>query len=250
MYTLMTEPFWFDDFSILYKNYINFFPKINTTRIEQLNAIARFSVYLFILLLCFGNYDRNNITWLYLPIFLLFSTIFLYKTSNLTADTTLVLDKNGDLVKDEDILQGVDILTKPNKDGPVDYIDATGVESCQRPTDDNPFMNVLLSDYETNPTKKPACNYDYVIEDGLTIADDARNRFNKTLFRNVDDTFEKKNSQRTYLSTPSTTIPNNQTKFARWCYGIPETCKEKQANCLRYENVRYGKRNQSYKYVI
>lgn len=246
----MTEKFWFDDFTVLYKDYVSFFPKENTTRIEQLNAIARFSIYLFILILCFGTYDTNNVTWLYLPIFLLFITIFLYKTVDMKADNIVTTDKDGKIISNADLKEGVEVGKYRSDDITHDYMNDTNVDSCQRPTDENPFMNVLLSDYETNPFKKPACKYDFEIEDGLTISDDARNKFNKTLFRNMDDIFEKKNSQRTYMSTPATTIPNNQAKFARWCYRIPETCKENQKNCLRYENVRYTKKNLPYKYVI
>jgi hypothetical protein len=247
----MTEAFWFNDFSVLYKNYTSFFPKPNDTRIEQLNSIARFSIYLFILLLCFGNNNYDNMTWLYLPIFFVFMTVILYKTADMQADNTIIIRKNLDGTEDE--VSGVDISKTDDGFGTdygTDYTDTADVNECYKPTDDNPFMNVLLSDYEENPLKKPACNYDYEIEDGLTIRDDAINKFNKHLFRNVEDTYEKKNSQRTYMSMPSTTIPNNQTKFAKWCYGIPETCKENQKNCLRYEAVRSGKKNFPYKYVI
>jgi hypothetical protein len=30
---------------------------------------------------------------------------------------------------------------------------------------------------------------------------------------------------------PSTTIPNNQTSFAKWCYSVGPTCKEKSIYC-------------------
>ncbi len=32
--------------------------------------------------------------------------------------------------------------------------------------------------------------------------------------------------QRNFYSMPSTTVPNDQTGFANWCYKLPKTCKE------------------------
>ena len=48
-------PFWLDDFSILYNNdnYLNFFPKKNTSRNEQLNSITRFFLYMMIIFYAF-----------------------------------------------------------------------------------------------------------------------------------------------------------------------------------------------------
>ena len=74
--------------------------------------------------------------------------------------------------------------------------------------------------------------------------------FNKNLFRDVNDLYEKENSQRTYYSTPSTTIPNDQKSFAEWCYGIPETCKTNQQKCLVYDDLRYSRRESPYEYVL
>lgn len=77
-----TDDFWFNDLKVLYSNnnYILFFPQAGTTKIEQLNAIARFAIYLFILLLLFG--DPANTFWLYIPIFLLCMTIILWKMAD------------------------------------------------------------------------------------------------------------------------------------------------------------------------
>ena len=55
---------------------------------------------------------------------------------------------------------------------------------------------------------------------------DIEQNFNHNLYRDVSDLYGKSNSQRQYYTTPNTQIPNDQTSFAKWCYGTPATCKE------------------------
>ena len=44
--------------------------------------------------------------------------------------------------------------------------------------------------------------------------------------------FLRNNSQRQFVTNPSTTIPNDQSKFASRLYGTPKTCKEgNYTNC-------------------
>jgi len=231
----MSEVFWMDNFRVLYENenYLLFYPQTGTTRIEQLNAIARFSIYLFVLLLLFG--DPKNVLWLYGPIFLLFLTVILWK----------LVDKNI-IAKDDDKDEGKYLEINP-EDNTIQnqgnarqrFIPPT---SCRKPTEDNPFMNVLLSDQEVD---EPACNVE-----NQEIADQMKEQFNKNLFRDVNDLYEKENSQRTYYSAPSTTIPNDQKAFAEWCYGVPETCKTNQQKCLVYDDLRYSRRESPYEYVL
>lgn len=92
-----------------------------------------------------------------------------------------------------------------------------------RPTKDNPFMNILLTDYKNNPNreslnKKPNNN--------LNIKKLIDKKFSKNLYKDFSDVFEKQNSQRQYYTTPITTIPNKQKQFANWLYDIGPTCKE------------------------
>jgi len=43
--------------------------------------------------------------------------------------------------------------------------------------------------------------------------------------------YGKSNSQRQYYQMPSTTIPNEQTSFAKWLYATGPTCKETSIYC-------------------
>ena len=73
----MIDNFWLDDYKILYENnnYIRFVPLSSMTKVEQLNAITRFSVYASILLMIFGKDNR----WLYFPLFTIILCIVLFK---------------------------------------------------------------------------------------------------------------------------------------------------------------------------
>ena len=83
-------------------------------------------------------------------------------------------------------------------------------EGCVRPTKQNPFMNVLNSDART---RKPACDpLDPAVK---TAIDD---KFQKTMFYDIDDVWARNNAGRSFYTTPSTTVPNDQTSFAEWLY--------------------------------
>ena len=105
---------------------------------------------------------------------------------------------------------------------------------CRKPTVNNPFMNIQLHDFD-NEQQVEACN----VEDDK-INRDIVHSFNDKLFMNIDDAFSRTNSQRQFFTTPNTRIPNNQTEFANWLYKVPETCKENNEQCLRYDDIRYN----------
>lgn len=92
---------------------------------------------------------------------------------------------------------------------------------CAKPTKENPFMNVLISDYAENPTRKPACD----VTRGKTRKE-IKKAFENNLYRDVSDVYDKIASDRNYYTTPSTTIPNDQAAFANFLYGQSKSCKE------------------------
>jgi hypothetical protein len=235
------EEFWFDNYKVLYENgnYISFFPRANTTRTEQFNSIARFAIYLLILIILFG--DPKNTTWLYLPFFLLFLTIFLHKFENTNIMPTNNQD-NGDYVEIDPSKRELINQPKVNKYNPTSSLSN---KVCRRPTENNPLMNILLSDFKDDPSVGPACD-----NDDTDIQNEVKDTFNKSLYRDVNDLYERENSQRTYYSAPSTTIPNDQKAFAEWCYGVPETCKTNQQKCLRYDDPSLSRNVSPYEYVL
>jgi hypothetical protein len=90
------------------------------------------------------------------------------------------------------------------------------------PTAANPFMNVLVDEIKYNPTRPIAKS---IMDPGVRVVLDD---FFRTEF-NADptDVFGKTQSQRQFVSMPSTGIPNDQGSYQDWLYKIPgKTCKE------------------------
>jgi len=97
-------------------------------------------------------------------------------------------------------------------------IDPASNQRCKVSTPDNPFGNPLPGDNEIlNST--PLCDPDLhkeVIE----------NNFERDLFSDINDVFQRNNSQRQYTTQPSTTIPNDREGFMTWCWETPYVCKD------------------------
>lgn len=105
---------------------------------------------------------------------------------------------------------------------------ATGTSSprpCKKSTPENPFANYLLTD---NPNDPPACAYD-------DHKDLVRDNFNKNLFRNPEDLFEKQNSQRQFFSMPHGKVPDTKA-FAEFLSGgsSRRVCKEDTTACTGF----------------
>jgi Family of unknown function (DUF5762) len=103
------------------------------------------------------------------------------------------------------------------------------------PTSSNPFSNVLITDYEDNPNKKPAPPltgakaYNDVLNNAKKLVDEAnpdQPNVSDKLFHSVNEKLNFEQSLRPFHSTASTTIPNDQGAFAEFCYGSMKSCKE------------------------
>jgi hypothetical protein len=108
-----------------------------------------------------------------------------------------------------------------------EFIDST----CRKPTVDNPYANIVFSDYLDAGNIASPCNVD---DDELPKK--SLELYNSSIFRNVDDVFERENSQRLFYTLPVNTVPNKQTEFARWLYDTGPRCKEDTSKCTYYED--------------
>jgi hypothetical protein len=199
------DPFWLNDYKILFiqERLIDFFPTISMTLIQKLNAIMRMAIYLSIgLYLISGTYQ-----YLYIMILIGAFTCFIYYTQKdnveLYFNSNKVNDDQNMIAKSKFDEQKIDI----------------------KPTVSNPFMNInLITDNKTQSEPKKSWN-------DQDLKKDIEDKFGYNLYRDVGDLYGKSNSQRQYYTMPSTTIPNNQTSFAKWCYSVGPTCKEKSIYC-------------------
>lgn len=199
--------FWLEDFKVLYKDdqFLKFFPSKNMSTNEQLNALTRFSVYLFFIFILFAD----DIEWSLIPVLILVIGVFLSRVDKFESfyniDKKKVEDKN---------------------------------KVCIKPSKNNPFMNVTLSDYLDDPDRPEACD---VTRDD--IQNEITDNFRNNLYKNTDDIFNNKSSEIQFYTMPSTTIPNKQKEFAEWLYGENDNCKTNSNKCLKYSNVKYHREN-------
>jgi len=172
-----------------------FFPSSEMTLDQQLNCVMRFAIYFAIALLIV----RGNINAAYIAIAAALITFWIYESET---------------------------RSKQSKDELFDTLNIadTGKQKhAYKPTRENPFMNVMVTDYTSFPNRPPAGNWN-----DPDVKGQVRNNFEAGLARGTDDMFNKLASDRQYYTMPSTTIPNNQGDFARWLYHNPNpTYKEK-----------------------
>jgi len=101
----------------------------------------------------------------------------------------------------------------------------TGVAGVQSFSARNPFDNVLVNEIQYSPTRGAAAN---ITTTKAKIAMD--DFFRVQWYSDPTDVFGKSQSQREFITMPSTTIPNDQDSYQKWLYKIPgKTCKEGNA---------------------
>ena len=207
----MTDQIWINNYQVLYDTdkLTNFFPIKDKSNEERLNCIVRLSFYISVVLSIY----HSNFKYIYIFLLGLFITWIIYSKNSLdTTDTIEKLENNTPNIKST---------------------------QCVKPTLDNPFMNATMKDYMNfdkngDTIDRPeACD-----PNDPVIKKDIDSKFNNNLYKDVSDVFGKMNSQRQFYTTPSTTIPNDRESFAKWLYDSPQTCKENQDRCLKYEDTR------------
>lgn len=195
------DNFWYLDIKILFKKerLIEFFPNYEMTLNEKLNAITRLSIYLSIIL----SLISNNYNYMYISVIVLIFTLLIYKLQSDNIELYFDSYRNNTLNNT-----------------------LTDVKKCTIPTQNNPFMN---HNFLTDSPSKPAACKSYNNEG---VKKEIKQNFNLKLYRDVSDLYQRNNSQRQYYTMPSTTTPNDQTKFAKWCYNTGKTCKEDTIKCV------------------
>jgi hypothetical protein len=78
----------------------------------------------------------------------------------------------------------------------------------------NPFNNVLVPEYGENPN----------FSSGEHCGEECKQNYYKKMIKSPDDEIWKRNS-RQFITTPVSSVPNEQNKFAEWLYGKNYVCK-------------------------
>ncbi len=203
--SIESDSFWLDDFKILYdKTRISqFFPTYDMTLIEKLNAMTRLSILLsMILYLATRNYH-----YFFIMIMVMLFTVFIFKTQKENMELYFNSYPNSDVNSVNEKIWNEDHKKK--------------IE----PTVNNPFMNInLITDDKTMPQAPKIWN-------DPELKKKVEEKFDYNSYRSVSDVYRKDNAELYFYQMPSTTIPNEQTSFAKWCYQTTATCKENSISC-------------------
>jgi hypothetical protein len=211
-------PFWGTNPNVLFKTeyILEFFPVENMTYEQKLNALTRS----IIVLTLFGFILSNSFRLLFISMITLLAIFLLHYYQNRESD------KGKNVIEEHFENQGDEVIAKYgiSKENVFD-----------KPSSSNPFSNVLITDYEYNPNKKPAPpSFNKNIN--TTILQEAKQlvselnpdqpEISDKLFKDLGEQFVFEQSLRQFTSNPSTVIPNDQTGFAEFAYGSMVSCKE------------------------
>jgi hypothetical protein len=194
------EQFWFDrPLDLVNKDYALFFyPNDKMTMPQKLNSMLRLSIYFAVVMIVF----TSNLKFLLVPLVVAIVTCLVYKN------------------------------TPAKKLRAGEIYDGFDEGACTVPSKDNPFMNVLMNEYEQRPDRSKACDVgDSKVRTSMS------KQFDKDLYRDVGDIFNNAASDRQYYTTANTQIPNDQGGFAKWLYDDVKSCKEPKGGAACARNI-------------
>lgn len=216
-----TQQSWVDNPRILVENYNHVLPTGSANKTENSNAVARLvilgTVVSFVLTMRFSM--------LIIGVACLLALAFVHRS-----------EQQADI---EGFVGSVSVQAECVGEEVVDL---------QAPTRANPLMNVMLTDYKddvTRPAAAPAFNpvveeeinaraADSELYPGAMVAADERSK----LYQDLGDELVFDQSMRNFYAMPSTTIPNAQDAFAKYCYGDMPSCRSgDQEQCWKNVNT-------------
>lgn len=231
--------FWLEKPKVLIDTFDKFIPNKKMSIYQQMNAITLFCIYALIILKIVGL-DNIATNILFVGIIVLLIILYLNKYKPITeqddekftvesgyydSDNSLKL---GRFYSEKNRNKELDKMVKNTSDKNQDILDIP-----REPTIDNPFMNPILNDYNTENAPYPVNVDDEVVQDKINLT------YNKDLFKDLSDLYDSKNVQRQFFTIPGGAIQNDQQKFAEFCYGTPKTCKEDTRYCVSFDDIRY-----------
>lgn len=189
----MVDLFWFQDPTILFRKdrLMQIWPYENMSFHEKLNATTRFILLISVL----GFMVLNNY------LILLFGLVLI---------SILILIFNYYKKAQLESMQNMEVVPS----------------NADKHSATNPLYNVLLTDYQDNVNKPEAVKQynetneqainnsvkSFVLENNKDNADIGK------IFQNVVNNLDFEKSMRQFHMNPSTTIPNNQDDFLKYCY--------------------------------
>lgn len=190
----MNDIFWLENPKILFhkKHMLEFWPYESMSYNQKLNATTRFLILVSLL----GYMTLNNYLVLLFGVILILLIVFIHNYYKREGKESMMNMKE---LREED---------------------------NEKLTSHNPLYNVLLTDYTDNVDKKPARkHYDEKTEEHINnqvknfvLENNKDNKDIGKIFNNVVNNLDFEKSMRQFHMNPSTTIPNSQDDFLKYCY--------------------------------
>jgi hypothetical protein len=223
-------PFWAENPNILLNpaHLTEFFPAADMTYNQKMNAITRLIILLTIAVYLLTGTFRS-IVFGVLSVAAIYLVHYYYES-----------DKKKELAK-KDAFTGLGGQTSANSPalsaigGDADTMLGSPMEVFDKPSAENPFSNVLVTDFTGNPHKKPAppAYNDQTNRAILAAAKEAvmnanpdQPNISDKLFKDLGEQLTFEQSMRQFYSNPSTQNPDDQQAFAEFCYGSMISCGE------------------------
>jgi len=224
--TRKTVPFWAENPNILMKPeyFTEFFPSSDMSYNQKLNAITRMVILLTIIVFVTNPYPITIIYGI-ITVFAIYLVYYYHQSEK---------DKSGKhRMENMTVRIEGDSNTNPAISALGKSIPTNGV--FDDPTSQNPFSNVLVTDINGNPTKKPAppAYNDQVnktilaaAKESVLNANPGNPEISDKLFKDLGEQMSFEQSMRQFYSNPATTTPDDQQAFAEFCYGSMISCAE------------------------
>jgi hypothetical protein len=217
---LCTPGFWEDPLILITDSWLAQWKRRNTGRppcfTERVNALTRTAISVLIVASLLSLFNHDVVTTMTYSIFLglvitLPDIVDMVKASYIQEEFTarVTLDEPAPTAWKTPPVDGVD-----------DSYDDGQLQTIPSPR--NPFMNVLVDEIKYNPMRPEAKSVDDPVV--KSTLDDF---FRVNWYSDPTDVFGKSQSQRSFVTMPSTTIPSDRESYQNWLYKIPgKTCKE------------------------
>jgi len=224
-------PFWSEDPNILLKpDYLTeLFPSADMQPNQKWNAITRLLLLLTFVIFAYTQETRTLVIGV-ISILAVYLVHYYYATEKVKSEKARLPEAREGMAVPLD-------RTAPNPAAAALLENDVPIppDVFDDPTVSNPFSNVLLTDYNDNPGKRPAPpSFNFNVN--MSILDQAKMCVRETnpdqpditdkLFKDLGEQLVFEQSMRPFYSTSSTEVPNDQQAFTDFCYGSMISCKE------------------------
>ncbi len=210
---MQRDPVWYEDIRVIPRGWNAFWPRASMTVEERTNAIVRLLLYVTIAVYAYNR----DIRVVGVGIAAIAATSLFHRRS-----PSVPVSAYGTTAADSST--GATLGTLSSIGGPnAPTVAPAGRVACRRSTPTNPFANYLLGEPGDVP---PACPYD-------EHKDAIRENFNKDLYMDSTDLWEKHNSQRQFFSMPYAKMPDTKA-FGEFLAAPHRTCKEDPSVCTGF----------------